>query len=101
MSEELKRNLKAKQTWLRGLFLVLFAVIWSIAEIVLVVVVLIQFFTVLFTGKKNDALLQFGSKVSDFFYDVARYVTFNQDEKPFPFNSNKSASAANVPAESH
>lgn len=87
---EFNKNLKSKDTWLRGLFMAIYAVLWGIAEVLLFAVALIQFFTVLLTGKKNPSLLMFGQKVSDYFHAVAEYVTFNRDDKPFPFNTSGS-----------
>ena len=85
MSSELKQNLSAKQTWLRGLYILIFAVIYSIAEIVLWFVVLFQFVATLFSGKTNDRLLNFGAQLSTFIYQILQYVTYNSEERPFPF----------------
>jgi hypothetical protein len=73
-------------TWLRGLMMLLFWVLYGIAEIVVGVVVLLQFLIVLFTGERNDRLVRFGERVSLYIYDVLRFVTFNSEERPFPFS---------------
>ena len=85
MSSELKQNLSAKQTWLRGVFILIFAVIYSVAEIVMWFVVLFQFIATLFAGKTNDRLLTFGAQLSTFIYQILQYITYNSDERPFPF----------------
>ena len=33
----------------------------------------------------NDRLLRFGGELSDFLYQIFLYLTFNSEEKPFPF----------------
>ncbi len=86
MSTDVKENIKARETWLRGLHIVIFAVIYSIAEIVVAAVVLFQFLSTLFTGRKNDRLLEFGDNLSNFIYQILEYLTFNTDHKPFPFD---------------
>ena len=87
-----------RDTLLRGLYIVLFALIYSIAEVVIATVVVLQFGFVLITREKNDNLLAFGAQVSAFIYQVLRYVTFNSDERPFPFDDWPAApSAENLP----
>ena len=75
----------ARSTWLRALYMVLFAFIYSFAEFVLAAVVILQFGFVLISGKKNAQLLAFGQNLSTFLYQVFLYLTYNSEEKPFPF----------------
>jgi len=85
VNPELKRHLTASETWLRGLFIVIFAVIYSVAEVVLGAVVVFQFLATLFTGETNARLRSFGLSLGAFIYQIIAYMTFNSDEKPFPF----------------
>lgn len=87
MDSEIKSHISSTDTWGRALFMILFGIIYSVAEIVLITVVLIQFCFVLFSGDKNPRLLQFGKELSEFIYQVFLYQTFNSDDKPFPFAS--------------
>ena len=50
-----------------------------------VVVVVVQFLLVLFTGRVNWRLLQFGNNLSAYFYALLRFQTFNTEVRPFPF----------------
>lgn len=86
MNSELKQNLKRSDTWLRVLYVILFAVIYMVAEVVLVAVVIVQFGFVLVSGKRNPNLLQFGGRLSRYMYDVLLYFTFRSDDRPFPFD---------------
>ena len=85
MDPLLKDNVTAQTTWLRGLYILLFAVIYSIAEIIVVAVVIFQFLSTLFMGQNNQQLLRLGRSLSDFVRQVLLFVTYNSDEKPFPF----------------
>jgi hypothetical protein len=85
MEPSLKENLSNTTTWGRALFMILFAIIYSIAEMVITAVVVIQFFIVLFSGQTNERLLRFGKELSRFIYQVFVYLTYNSEEKPFPF----------------
>ena len=87
MDQSLKRHLTRRETWLRGLFIILFAVIYGIAEVVLWAVVLFQFLATLFTGERNARLLRFGAELSAFLYQVLLFVTFNRDQRPWPFDA--------------
>ena len=84
-------NILNPQTWLRGLFMVLFIVIYGVTEILIGAVAVLQFLFVLFTGERNGQLLAFGSSLSRFVYLIIRFWTFNRDEKPFPFEAWPSA----------
>ncbi len=81
-----RENLRRRESWLRALYVLLFAAIYSVAEIVIVIVVVVQFGFVLLTGKCNEQLLGFGAGLSRYVYDLLRFVTFNSDTKPFPFS---------------
>ena len=85
MDPDIKQNISSSSTWGRGLFMVLFGIIYSVAEIVLITVVFTQFCFVLITNEKNPRLLRFGHELSTFIYSVFLFLTFNSEEKPFPF----------------
>lgn len=85
MDTELKSNLSSKQTWMRGLYMLLFVVIYHVAEVVIGAVVVLQFLFSLITGQTNLRLLQFGHSLSRYVYQIFSYLTFNSEEKPFPF----------------
>ena len=78
-------NLKNGQTWLRGIFMILFGLIYSVTEVIVFVVILLQFFFVLFTGRQNVRLKEFGEGLSVFIYQIVSYWTYNSEERPFPF----------------
>lgn len=81
-----KESVKTRSTWIRGLYMLLFALIFSLAELVLAAVAVFQFGSVLLTRRTNDNLLAFGRSLSLYICQIARYVTFNQEERPFPFS---------------
>jgi len=85
MNTELKTNLRRKQTWLRGLYMLLFIVLYHVAEFVVGVVVLLQFLFCLVSGKTNANLLQFAEGLSRYAYQILRYLMFNDERRPYPF----------------
>lgn len=90
MNDNLKKigtALGPKEIWFRGLFIVLFFFISYIAAFVLFFVVMFQFFFNLITKKSNEYLLQFGQTLCAYFYEIFNFITYNSDQKPFPFKS--------------
>ena len=78
-------NLVNGQTWLRGLFMLLFVLIYSVTEVIVLVVVILQFLFVLITGQQNTRLREFGDDLSVYVYQIMSYWTYNSEERPFPF----------------
>ena len=87
MSDQLKDNLKSKSIWLRGLFMLLFAVLYGVAEMVLAVVAVFQFGAALITGKPNDNVTRFGNSLGQYIFQITQFVTFNSEVKPFPLSN--------------
>ena len=72
--------------WLRGLFMLLFILIYGVAEVVVTAVALIQFGWIVASEQRNPRLERFGASLAEFIRDVIRYWTFVSDEIPFPFS---------------
>jgi hypothetical protein len=73
-------------TWTRGLFILLFAIIYKAAETVLWLMVAGQFGFKLLTGQPSPYLLDFSQQMNTFIYQILLYITFKSDSKPFPFS---------------
>ncbi|MDT8316755.1 MAG: DUF4389 domain-containing protein [bacterium] len=86
MDENMKGNIMSQGIWIRGIYMLLFALIYSIAEIVFTAVAVFQFLTALVTGRPNELLLNFGQSLSTYIYQTVQFFTFNSDEKPYPFS---------------
>ena len=72
--------------FIRALFMILFVIIYYVAEWLVVAVAVFQFVVVLITGKANGNLTAFGEGLARFVYQIARFLTFNSEDKPFPFS---------------
>ena len=80
----IEENLKSRVTWLRGLFMLINCALISVAFAAGSLIVVLGFFWVLFTGEVNRQIQQVGQSVASYIYNIACYLTFNSDEKPFP-----------------
>ena len=87
MSDDVKQNLKSTNTWMRGLYMLLYIIFSRIAELVLGVVILFQFLLKLFTGETNDRLLKLGQGLSTYVYQCLQYLSFNTEYQPYPFGA--------------
>ncbi|MCZ6604686.1 MAG: DUF4389 domain-containing protein [Alphaproteobacteria bacterium] len=83
----LKENIKAGSTWMRGLFMVLFIIIYGIAEFLIFAVILFQFLSMLVARKTNEPLLGFSKSLSMFIYEIMIYLSYNDEQRPFPFGT--------------
>ena len=86
MSNEIKENIQDTSTWKRILFIIIFWLIFNIVELVIGVSVLFQVLALLFSGKRNQRVLDLGAQLSRYAYNILQYITFNSDERPFPFS---------------
>lgn len=84
MENPLKEKLTARTTWMRALYMLLFAVLYSVAEFVLVVVMLFQFGSRLITGEVNARLLEFSQGLATYIYQIVQFLCFNSEEHPYP-----------------
>lgn len=83
---DVERNLKSRSTWLRLLFMIVLAFIYGISRVVVGAVVVLQFLVVLFTGETNERLRDFGKSLSTYTYQLLLFLTYNSEERPFPFD---------------
>lgn len=90
----LEENIKSKVTWMRGLFMLICCVLASVATFAGSVIVVLGFFYVLFTGEVNQQIRQAGQSLATYVYQIARYLTFNSDERPFPLGGDWPAAEA-------
>lgn len=87
MDDDIKENIQQQSTWLRGLYMIMFALFYSLAEFILFAVVIFQFLLVLFTGKNNPQLQEFGQSIATYIYQIIQYITFNTNYHTYPFGA--------------
>ncbi|WP_017902709.1 DUF4389 domain-containing protein [Pseudomonas asplenii] len=70
---------------LRVLWMLVFLLVWQVAQFILGAVVLIQLAYRLFYGAPSGNLMNFGDSLSQFLAQIGRFGTFHSDQKPWPF----------------
>ncbi len=86
MDETIKSNLLSSKHWMRLVFMLLFAGLLQVAAILMWVLVTLQFLFALITANDNVNLRRFGHTLSQYIYQALQFLTYNSEEKPFPFS---------------
>ncbi len=85
MEQKTKDNLTNRSTWMRVVYMILFAVIFYIVALVIALVAVVQFLSRLFTGKVNQQLQALGQGVGVYVNEITVFLTYHTDDKPYPF----------------
>jgi len=72
---------------MRGFYMILFAILLRLADIILIAVVVFQFILKLLTGDTNERLLKLGQHISTYIYQIALFLSFNSNQHPYPFGA--------------
>jgi hypothetical protein len=83
---DVKENVRNINTWLRGLYIIIFAVIFYFLVGIIWLLVIFQFLTTVITGNLNEQLDKFSGALTDYALQILDYVTYQSDTKPFPFS---------------
>lgn len=97
MNEEIKQRLQKKEIWQRGLYILLFTVIYGFSKLLIMGIMLFQYVTWIVTGKTNGLLLGFSQGLSTYIYQITIFLSFNSDQRPFPFSAWPGVSSDNEP----
>ncbi|HWD32097.1 DUF4389 domain-containing protein [Pseudomonas caricapapayae] len=70
---------------LRVLWMLVFLVVWQLAELLLGGLVLVQLIYRLIYGAPSASMMNFGDSLSQFLAQIGRFGSFHSDQKPWPF----------------
>jgi hypothetical protein len=70
---------------IRLLYTLMFLIIFELLKLILVLSTVFQYIYLLIFGKHSEPLRLFCNKLSTYAYKVIRYVTLNDNIRPFPF----------------
>lgn len=83
--EQLKKNLKDTNQWMRILYMVLFWIVLYFVLVVTGVIIFIQVLFALISGSDNENLRKFAADLTKYINQIILFLTYNDDRKPFPF----------------
>jgi len=78
-------SLSRKNILIRFLFTLLVVVAFWVFESILLVLVLFQYIYLLITRNHSEGLRTFCNKIAVYAYNAFRYISLNQNTRPFPF----------------
>ncbi|CAM3511230.1 DUF4389 domain-containing protein [Parendozoicomonas haliclonae] len=81
----LKENVSSTSIWMRIVYMVLFYIAGHIAIALILLIAVAQALLTLVTGSANQNLLEFSTGLNRYLHQMASFMTFNSEEKPFPF----------------
>ena len=87
--EEVKEEVFKLGKWTRFVFMFLYAFVLNFVISVSIGLAFIQFLFYLFTSKVNESLSDFNNHLFLFVSDTLKFLLFETDDKPFPFNKSK------------
>ncbi|CAD5198052.1 DUF4389 domain-containing protein [Pseudomonas sp. FEN] len=70
---------------LRIVWMLVFLLVWQVAQFILGGVVLVQLVYRLFYGAPSANLMNFGDSLSQFLAQIGRFGSFHTEQKPWPF----------------
>lgn len=80
-----KENITDPDFWLRLLYTLLFALAWQVVEVILALLLVLQIGFRLFTGQPHADLAGLGNSLSQYAWQIGRYLSGASEIKPWPF----------------
>ncbi len=72
--------------FLTALYMVLFYFIFSVTEIALIILAIVQLLMMLLVDEPNPRLQRFGSQLAEYVASIVRYLAMKSEQKPYPFS---------------
>jgi hypothetical protein len=74
----------ARDVWMRGLFMLLFMIAFSLGVWLLNLLAIVQFVWLLVAREPNEFLAGFGNSLAIWLAEIGRFLSCASEEKPFP-----------------
>ena len=74
-----------RPVWIRGAFMLFFLFAFGIAQGLVALTAVIQFLSLLVSGRRNEFLAGFGRSIGKWLDQVARFQSAETEERPFPW----------------
>jgi hypothetical protein len=84
----------AQEVWIRGLFMLLFIIGFTVGQWLLNFLSVVQFVWLLFAREPNHFIATFGNSLSIWLAEIGRFLTCATDDKPFPWRPPPDAGAS-------
>jgi hypothetical protein len=85
MTDEPQVTPSRKQVAIRLLYTLLYVAIFELVKTIVLLITLFEYFFLLITLQHHEPARTFANKVATYGYRVMRYLTLNENQRPFPF----------------
>lgn len=75
-----------KQIAIRLLYTLLYVAIFEILKTIILLITVFEYLVLLITLRHNEPARVFANRVAAYGYRVMRYLTLNENQRPFPFS---------------
>lgn len=86
MTNETRPDTYKGNVWVRGFQMLVFVILFGLAETLLGLAALLQFGWLLFTGHRSEMIADVGKDLGNWMKDVVAFQTGNSETKPFPWD---------------
>jgi hypothetical protein len=86
MSDIVSVSPSRKQILIRLLFTIFYLIVFEIIKTIVQIATLFQYVYLLIFKKQSEPVKTFSNKVCTYTYHVLRYITLNQQTKPYPLS---------------
>jgi hypothetical protein len=87
MNEEAQGLASRKPIAIRLLYTLLYAAIFEVVKTIIFLITIFEYFLLLLTLKHNEAARTFANQSATYGYRLMRYLTLNENQRPFPFSA--------------
>ena len=82
-----KKLSERKEGWFRIIVLIASGLILGVWKALIFILAIVNWFIVIFSGKRNKELADFCEYWNTEIYKFVRYITFVSNKRPFPFSN--------------
>lgn len=79
-------KLTVHDVWLRGVFMLLFIIAFTVGQWLLNLLAIVQFVWLVFAREHNQFIAGFGNSLAIWLAEVGRFLTCATEDKPFPWS---------------
>lgn len=85
MNAQVETTLSRKQILIRFLYTLLFTVVLEVVKMVVMLTTFFQYLYLFINKTYSEPARKFGNQAASYGYRVMRYLTLNDNPRPFPF----------------
>ena len=86
MPDESQVATSRRQIAIRLLYTLLYVAIFEVVKTIILLITLFEYFLLLVTLRHNEPARSFANQVAAYGYRLMRYLTLNDNQRPFPFS---------------